>query len=95
MPRPYPISIKVDGATRKGEWLLLQGCKVYVRSAWGNETVDGYGENLQQLAERTLERLVRADDQKRADWKAYQERETAKLLKPHRRRRPSDDGPQA
>lgn len=70
MPRPYPIKIQVDGAARTGDWQLLQGCKIYVRSAWGNDTVDGYGENLQQLAERTLERLVRDDEKKRSGWRA-------------------------
>lgn len=95
MPKPYPIAIQVDGRTCKGDWQLLQGCRVYVRSAWGNDTAEGGCDKLQAVAERTLEGIVRAHAQARADEIARQQRELAKFSRPRRTRRPSHDGPEA
>lgn len=88
MLRPYPISTQIDGCAYKGDWQLLQGCRVYVRSAWGNEVVEaGCNAKFVDVARRTLERIVRADQKRRADWKAHQQRELAKLSRPRRTRR--------
>lgn len=92
MPQPYRFSIQVDGRRCGGDWQLLQGCKVYVRSAWGNDTIEADHERPEAVAARTLERLVRADDQKRADEIARQQRELAKFSRPRRPTSPPAHG---
>jgi hypothetical protein len=58
----------------------MQGGRVCVRSqAWGSETADLDGEEPERVATRVLERIVRADQQRRADELARQEREMARL----------------
>lgn len=79
MPRPCPIAIDVDGRRCRGEWLLLQGGRLCVRSAWGCEIVELGRARPEALAPKALERIVRGYARRRAKEEAELARRTARL----------------
>lgn len=71
---------------------MLDG-RLCVRSAWGNEAVDCCaGTAPGPLAKKTLERIIRADQKRRVQERAQQERELAKLRKRNKAKRSRDGG---
>lgn len=93
MPRFYPIAIEVDGRPYKGDWMLLQGGRVCVRWALGSESAEIGRAKPEVAAARTLERIVRADQKRRAAGIKHQEREMAKVRRSVARRRGADAEP--
>lgn len=98
MARYYAIAINIEGRHCKGEWTLLQGGRLHVRApGWGVDTVEiGMGEPV-SAAQLALQRIIVAYERQQNAERERQERELAKLRKPHRTKRqpPSDEGPAA
>lgn len=93
MPRPFPIAIQIDGRTYSGDWQLLMGGRVCVRSlGFGSEIADVGRAKPEAVAAKTLERLIRTDQKKRAALAKQREREIAKVNRYWDRQR-LDDGP--
>lgn len=91
MARFYPFKTEIDGRTYRGEWTICQGYRVCVRSlsGFGSEIADIGQLTPQAAAARTLEKLVRAEHKRQADWKAHQAREMERLARPRRTRKPT------
>lgn len=81
MPRFYDVVADVDGRRCKGTWTLKQGGLICVASPWGSETVECGRLRPEECAKRTLARIIRADQKRRADWAKRQDRETARVAR--------------
>lgn len=66
MPRFYPVAVEVDGRRYAGDWVLMLGNRVCVRWALGSETAEVGRAKPEVAAVRTLEKMVRADQKRRA-----------------------------
>lgn len=76
----FPISVEVDGHRYTGDWSLMQGGRICVRSlGFGSEAADLGDENPDRLAHQVLEQLVRKDQQNREVRASLQKREAARL----------------
>lgn len=96
MARFYPFKTEIDGKPYSGEWTILQGYRVCVRClGYASESADIGDLTPQAAAARTLEKMVRAELRRQADWKAHQARELERLGRPRRTRKPADDSPEA
>jgi hypothetical protein len=93
MARYYAVEIKVDGRRYTGDWSLLMGGRMCVRSAFGGVTVEIGQEEPKSAAQLVLERIVSDYHKAQAEEIERQEREMAKLRRPRRGNRPRD--PQA
>jgi hypothetical protein len=71
MPRFYPVSIDLDGR-KTGEWALLLGGQIRVRSAWGNKAGPCGKDAPEVAAKRVLGEIVR-------DWQRQRQREARQL----------------
>lgn len=80
MARFYPVEIKLDGRIYRGDWTIVQGGRVCVRTlGYGSMTDDLGGEKPEVVAPRLLERIIREYDARQADELKRQQREMAKL----------------
>lgn len=91
----FAFRIKVDGRAYSGDWTLMQGGQICVRSAFGSLSDNLGNEAPQAVAERLLERIVRTHDERRVE-ETKRRPETMAAL--HRRRvaaeaQISDGGP--
>lgn len=83
MTRFFPVAVMVDGRRYSGDWCLMQGDRVCVRSlGFGSLSAEIGKERPEVAAAKTLEKIVRADQKARADWAKYEAEELAKLSKP-------------
>lgn len=81
--RYFPLAVRVDGHRYTGDWSLSQGGKICVTSAFGSLTAELGDERPEVVAIRTLERIVREDQQRRAEAEARQAHEMARLRAAH------------
>jgi hypothetical protein len=84
MVRFHPIAMEVDGRKVRGEWSLMMGGRVCVRSIFGSETAEVGQATPPAAARLTLEKIVKGDRKRRAAENAAYERERAKLRRPRR-----------
>jgi hypothetical protein len=92
MTRYYPFAIKIDGHRYTGDWSLMMGGRICVRSAFGSEIVDIGRARPENVAARALERIARAYLKRRDAERAAQERELAKLHRPRKAKKASNFG---
>lgn len=85
MSRFYTVEVKVNGRPCHGDWRLLQGGQMQVRSAWGGVTLEIGEDEPKSAAQLVLERIVADYHAKRAEERKQQERELAKLRRPRRK----------
>lgn len=84
MPRYFPVEATVDGRRYTGDWCLMQGDRICVRSrAFGSRPAELGGARPEAIAAKVLEEIVRADWKKRSDHLKHEERELAKLRRKH------------
>lgn len=74
MARFYPVSTDVDGRTYTGEWALIQGGDICVRSKWGRKPEPLGKAQPEAAAKRILEKIVR-------DFRRQKERDARRLAK--------------
>jgi hypothetical protein len=92
MTRFYPIAVEIDGHRHSGDWTLMPGGRVCVRSWFGSQTVEIGRATPEVVAVLTLERIIRASQKRRAQELARQARELAKLRKRRKAMKSSPDG---
>lgn len=81
MARFFSIATEVDGRRYTGDWTLLMGNRICVRSAYGSETVDIGRGKPELAAAKTLAQIVRTYHRKRDQDRARQEREARRLAR--------------
>jgi len=77
----YPIAIELDGRRYRGDWCLMQGGRLCVRSPFGSRAAEVGSARPEVVAKRTLAKIVHDDQKLRAQGARNQERELARLRK--------------
>lgn len=89
MPRFYPVAIELDGRKYTGEWTLILGGEIYVRSpAYGSAKGQVGRRKPELVAAEVLRQIVVAWQKKRERDARQIERETLRVARTGRPRRP-------
>lgn len=89
MPRFYPVAVEVDGRTYTGEWALIQGGEVRVRSpAYGSDRAPVDRRKPELVAVEVLRKIVKDYHLKRDRDARQIERETLRVARSGRPSRP-------
>lgn len=88
MPRFYPVAVEFEGRRYTGDWMLVQGGDLCVRSRWGNKPGPVGKEKPEVSAKRVLEQIVRDWHRKRERDARQIERETLRVARTGRARNP-------
>jgi hypothetical protein len=82
----YRFAIEIDGHRYTGDWSLVQGGRMSIRSAWGGLIADVGEATPEVVSARVLEQIVRTYLQQRAQELERREQEMARLALDRKRR---------
>jgi hypothetical protein len=88
--RFYEVAVEIEGRRYAGTWSLRQGGVIRVGCAWGSEAAEIGRANPGLIAARTLAKIVKADQKRRAKESAQFELARARVR--GKQHRPYDPG---